>query len=66
LERQRDVAVAWVAGTVVHVGVLCAPADAVAAALVAQALGPALVAAILAVRLRGALRERAVTAPAPR
>ena len=66
LGRQRDVAVAWVAGTVVHVGVLCAPADAVAAALVAQALGPALVAAILAVRLRGALRERAVTAPAPR
>lgn len=62
LGRQRDVAAAWVAGTVVFVAALCAPVEPVAAALAAQALGPAVVAGLLAVRLRAALRACAPAA----
>ena len=52
--RQRLVTVAWVLGSVVFLGLLVLPIDPIAAALVAQLVGPAVVLVVLAVGvLRG-------------
>jgi O-antigen/teichoic acid export membrane protein len=67
LGRQQVVTVAWVAGTVVFLALLVLPVPPITAALVAQLVGPLVVAAVLtgaAVRaLRGAHPSVAAAAP---
>lgn len=56
LRQQGTVTLAWVAGSVLCVGLLFLPLDPIAAALVGQLVGPGTVLTINAVRLGGVLR----------
>lgn len=61
--RQRQVAIAWVSGAVVFVGLLVAPWEPITAALLAQLAGPAVTVAVAGVALLGlarSARDRAV------
>ncbi len=68
LGRQQVVTVAWVAGTVVFLGLLVLPLDPITAALIAQLAGPAVVVALLSGGAVHALRagHPDVAAVAPR
>lgn len=68
LGRQQVVTAAWIAGTVVFLGLLVLPVAPITAALVAQIVGPAVVVAVLAGGVVRALRagHPGVDADAPR
>ncbi|MFR9803239.1 lipopolysaccharide biosynthesis protein [Pseudonocardia sp. RS010] len=65
LRQQGTVTLAWVVGSVLCVGLLFAPLDPMAAALVGQLVGPGAVLAINAFRLRSIFRAGDGRQPAP-
>jgi len=65
LGRHHTVTASWVIGTAVLVGLLLLPGDTLTVAVVAQLVGPAVVASGVLFALLGALRSSATKTPAP-
>ncbi len=65
LARQRTVTIGWIAGSLVFLGVLVAGPEPIAAALVAQLVGPLVVLAVLLVGVLRALHAPAAGVAAP-